>query len=139
MVFSPELSVESYPLAERAVVTALYAAVDEATAPVIKAAVDEEFGPIASLVPASASAYMKDEMRSSWLKEHYIKVVSRVLRTRPQTPAGAGVWVFEPEVPLAVLKGKDRARAQSVYALVARANRGLDCTEGGSGMGCVPT
>ena len=79
--FTPEITVESLPQAERAAVADMYASVDVTAASASKEALECEFLPVASLLPASAPTSMIAGLRRSWLKQHYVKVVSRVLHT----------------------------------------------------------
>ena len=120
--FHPALTVESFPEAERTAVRELYASVDTAAASAIKAVVEEEFLPVASLVPASALASVKTEFRRSWLEQHYVKIISRVLNATSKTLADGGAWTFVPLVPLEVLPAEDRERAQKLYATMTRDN-----------------
>ena len=118
--FSPEVTVESLCEGERAAATRMYASVDAGAATEIEAAVENDFSAVAVLLPASAEAGVKAELRSSWLQQNYINIVSRVLNARSQTSAGREGWTFTPAVSVDALPGQEKGRAIAVYAAVTR-------------------
>ena len=118
--FSPMVTVESLPESERAATAKMYAIVDRAAAMEIDAAVENEMSSMVAKLPASTLPDIKAKLRSSWLRENYIKIVSRVLSARSQTSAGREGWTFTPAVSIAALPRQDQERAATVYAAVTR-------------------
>ena len=75
---------------------------------------------VAALLPASAKPGVKAELRSAWLVENYIKIVTRVLEARSQTSACKDRWTFTPAIAIEALPIEQRACAQKTYAAVTR-------------------
>ena len=74
--FKPAVPLDQLADEERPRAAKLYSSVDEAVAEKIDAMVDSDFLKVVSKLPDSVSSSLHDSLRTSWLKENYIKVVA---------------------------------------------------------------
>ena len=114
--FSPMVKVESLPEGERAEATRMYAAVHVAAAREIEAVVEKELSSMLVQFPQSLPPDAHTQLRSAWLVQNYISIVSRVLKAQSQTTAGSVGWTFTPAVPIEAVPCEKKGRALAAYA-----------------------
>ena len=119
-VVSPEVTLESLPEDERAMAAELFRAVDLDASVEIGVAVEKDFYPVGALFASCEDAGMKAELRRTWLKANYIRIVTRILKTRSEMSTVCSSWTFVPAISIEALPCQEKARAMGVYGAVTR-------------------
>ena len=115
-VFKPALALEQVSEKERSRTAELYAQVDETAAAKIEVEVAERVRDVASTLPPSLSAEMKEGVCKAWVESNYVKIVSQILNEAPCSVSTS--WTFSPLVEIESLPEGARVEAARMYAVV---------------------